>query len=100
MLPPRGDIDEFERRGFITGVHNGIVTFDYQGYHEELVRGRITTDNVKWACELVNRLSDAQWRDAFRAGRFDPDTTERFIRKVHQKIEQGLAIDRNQAITP
>jgi hypothetical protein len=95
VLPDRGDIDAFERAGFITGVENGFVTFDYRGYHAELVRDRITPDDVRWACELVNRLNDRQWRDAFRAGGFDPAISERFIRKLREKIQQGLTIGRS-----
>jgi hypothetical protein len=92
MLPPRGDIDEFERAGFITGVESGFVAFDYHGYHDELIRGRITPADVRWASELVDRLTDRQWRDAFRAGSFEPEVSERFIRKLREKIRQGLAI--------
>jgi hypothetical protein len=34
-------------------------------------------------------LSPEQWRDAFRAGGFEPAVAERFIRRIHEKIEQG-----------
>ena len=66
-----GDIGEFEAHGFITGLENGFVAFDYRGFHEELIRGRITVDNVRWAGELLGQLTRRQWSDAFRAGGFD-----------------------------
>ena len=40
----------------------------------------------------TQRLSDAQWRDAFRAGGYTPEDTARFIRRLKQKIAEGLAL--------
>ena len=34
--PPRGDPDVFDKTGFITGVENGYVRFDYRGRHKAL----------------------------------------------------------------
>ena len=61
----------------------------------------ITPDEVAWACELLGRLSDKQWADAFRAGGFDPGDANRFITKLKEKIDQGRSLvarpaDRNQ----
>mgnify|MGYP003693953685 CR=1 FL=1 len=44
-----------------------------RGWYKNLVRDRITPDEVAWASELLGRLSDKQWADAFSAGGFDPD---------------------------
>jgi len=32
------------------------------------------------------RLSVEQWRDAFRAGRYGPEASSRFITRIRQKI--------------
>ena len=47
---------------------------------------------MRWICGRLQRLSDAQWRDAFRAGGYPPDDAERFIRRLKQKIAEGLAL--------
>ena len=94
LTPRRGDPDLFDKIGFVTRVERGFVKFgDYHGWHQELVKDRITTDDVKWACELLSRLSDRQWADAFRAGGYEPALAQRFIGRVHQKVRQGLQIE-------
>jgi hypothetical protein len=92
LAPRRGDPSSFERLPFIAGVEKGFVRFDYRGFHQELVRDRITPLEVTWACGLLSELSDRQWRDAFRAGGFDPSVADRFIRRLRAKIAEGLAI--------
>ncbi len=88
LAPQRGDPDVFELAPFITGVRNGFVTFNYRGWHRELFE-HITPDDVLWACELLGRLSDRQWADAFRAGGYAPVLADRFIRRLHEKIAEG-----------
>ena len=44
------------------------------------------------ACRLLSRLSERQWREAFRAARYDEQHTTRYISKIKQKIAQGLAL--------
>jgi hypothetical protein len=82
----RGDIDTFERHTFIEGVEGGFVRFNYQGRQPELVRRRISQDDVRWAADLLGRLTDTQWRDAFRAGGYEPALAERFIRKIKDSV--------------
>ena len=90
FTPRRGDPDLFEQEPFISHVENGVVTFNYSGWHQELLRGRITTSDVVWAGELLSRLSTQQWHDAFRAGGYDRPTATRYIQSVLSKIEEGL----------
>jgi hypothetical protein len=92
FAPNRGDPEMFERCGFIRGVRNGFVEFDYHGWHQELLTDRITPDDVGWASYLLSRLSDRQWHDAFRAGGYSPAVADRFIRKLHAKIAEGQQI--------
>ena len=82
----RNDIDTFERHPFIEGVEQGFVKFDYQGRQPELVRHRITVDDARWAADLLGRLTETQWRDAFRAGGYEPALADRFIRKIKDNI--------------
>jgi hypothetical protein len=92
LKPHRGNPDLFDKAGFVKGVEHGFVRFDYHGWHQDLVKDRITTGDVRWACELLSRLSDRQWADAFRAGGYEPALAQRFISRVHQKIRQGLEL--------
>lgn len=88
---PRGDIDVFEQTPYIRGVDDGKVRFDYRGRHKALFEN-VTPADVRWLCERLNRLSDDQWQDAFRAGGFGEPVAARFIRRMKQKIAEGLAL--------
>lgn len=92
VTPARGRIDLFERHGFIKGIHDGFVEFDYHGWHQELVRRRLTPADVRWACELLGRLTPTQWQEAFLAGGYPPALSERFIARLQTKIRQGLIL--------
>jgi hypothetical protein len=87
-----GDIEAFERQPFITGVREGRVQFGVDlGRHAELFED-IRPADVVWICERLDRLTDTQWRDAFRAGGYPPDDAGRFIRRFEQMIAEGLAL--------
>jgi hypothetical protein len=88
---PRGDVVVFERTPFIRGVKNGRVEFDYRGRHKVLFEN-ISPADVRWACEQLRALTDDQWHDAFRAGGFPQSLADRFIRRMKQKIDEGLSL--------
>jgi hypothetical protein len=92
LAPVRGDPDVFERLGFIKRIENGFVEFHYDGRHQPLVDGRIRPADVRWAAQLLARLSDTQWHDAFRAGGYPEPVRQRFINKLQSKIADGLAL--------
>jgi hypothetical protein len=96
LNPKRDDPDLFEDLPFITGVRGGLVQFAYHGWHQELFH-HISPDDVRWASELLAGLTDRQWSDAFRAGDYDPAVADRFIRRVHQKISDGLRLGEGRA---
>ena len=88
----RNDLQGFEEQGFIMGgTENSTVAFDYHGLHNELV-DTVSPDQVRWACELLSRLSDRQWADAFRAGGFTAEQGGRYVQKIKAKVAQGLAL--------
>jgi hypothetical protein len=95
--PKRNDPDLFDRHKFIEQVSNGHVEFSYHGWHQELFRDRIAPGDVRWACELMGKLSDAQWADAFRAGGYEPAAAQRFIARLKEKIEEGRRLDATSA---
>jgi hypothetical protein len=89
--PPRGDIGVFESTPFIRGVDKGKVRFEYRGRHRALFND-IKVSDVHWVCERLNKLTDKQWQDAFRAGGIESPMSDRFIRRLKQKIAEGLAL--------
>lgn len=95
LRPVRSDPEAFERVPFFTGVENGFVVFNYHGWHKELVRDRIAPDDVRWASDLLARLTVEQWHDAFRAGGYESAVAERFIQRIHGKIAEGRALGNN-----
>ena len=89
---PRGDPEVFEQTPFILGVENGRVRLDYRGRHKALFT-EIRPADVRWICERLDKLTDRQWQDAFRAGGIEPQAAQRFIRRMKQKIAEGLALE-------
>lgn len=88
---PRNDVEAFEATGFIRGLADGKVQFDYKGRHMALF-DNITPADVRWICERLNRLTDRQLQDAFRAAGYEREIADRFIRKLKQKVAEGLAL--------
>ena len=91
LHPRRNWIEGFEKQAFITGVEAGRVRFDYDGVNEELT-SLIRPEDVRWAAALMDRLTDTQWRDAFRAAGYDEPATARYVRRLRQKIDDGKAL--------
>jgi len=91
LFPRRNWLDGFEKHGFITAIEGDRVEFDYVGRHQELL-SMIHPPDVQWAAQRMQRITDAQWRDAFRAANYADADAQRFIRRLKQKIDDGLAL--------
>jgi hypothetical protein len=98
ISPRKNHIESFETTPYLLGVNNGKAEFAYSGWYKNLVRDRITADEVVWASELLGRLSEQQFADAFRAGGYEPAVAKRFIAKLREKIKQGRALGGRVAI--
>ena len=92
IAPRKGHIDTFETTPFILGTSNGHVQFAYNGWYKNLLQDRITPEDVVWASELLGRLSEQQFADAFRAAGYEPAVAKRFIAKLRDKIQQGRTV--------
>jgi hypothetical protein len=97
LSPRKNQPDAFERHPFILGVNGEWVDFAYHGWYRNLVRDRITPVDVAWASNLLGRLSQRQWNDAFRAAGYEPAIADRFIRALRQKIQQGRSVASDRA---
>ncbi|MGH7712815.1 MAG: hypothetical protein ACREOG_16110 [Gemmatimonadaceae bacterium] len=81
----------FEREPFIRRVEGNRVRFAFQGgWMEPQLQASVTPADVRWICGLLSRLSAQQWHDAFRAAGYADAESERFIRRLQQKIAEGL----------
>ena len=87
----RNDIAGFEKQALIKKVEGQRVTFDYRGIHNGLV-DTLTVADVVWASSLMARISDRQWRDAFRARGTPTRSRSGYITKLKSKINEGLAL--------
>jgi hypothetical protein len=87
----RNNVDDFESQGFIKHVDETDVNFDFDSIYGSVV-DLVHPSSVRWTAELLNRITDAQWDDAFRAAEYSPDVRARFIRKIKAKIAEGLAV--------
>ncbi|OFW46840.1 MAG: hypothetical protein A3J29_06560 [Acidobacteria bacterium RIFCSPLOWO2_12_FULL_67_14b] len=92
LAPRRGDAAAFAREPFITGLAGGFVEFGFRGWHQELVRGRITAADVQWAGRLLAGLTDQQWNEAFRAGGFTPGDAAPFIDAIKARIRHASIV--------
>jgi hypothetical protein len=48
---------------------------------------------VVWACRLLAGLSHQQLDDVFRAAGYTESVRGRYIRKIEERIRQGLALE-------
>jgi hypothetical protein len=91
LFPRRNWLQGFEEQAFITRVTADRVEFAYNGRHQDLLQ-MIGPDDVRWAARQMSRLTDEQWRDAFRAGNYNDRDAARFIARIKEKIADGLAM--------
>ena len=91
ISPRKNHPESFEAAPYILGTSGGHVQFAYGGWYKNLVRDRISIEDVVWASRLLGRLSDKQWQDAFRAGGYEPAVANRFIAKLRKRVEPDPA---------
>ena len=79
------------RRASSRRIDENEVEFDF-----DTIYGRssicVRPADVRWTAELLSRLTDAQWDDAFRAADYSPDVRARYVKKIKAKIAEGLAV--------
>ena len=88
--PARGDIEAFERHGFIADVRGREVAFEFGGRHGWIFEG-LTLEDVAWICRRLQRLSDEQLSAAFRAGGYEAEVVSRYVARLREKTQEGLA---------
>jgi hypothetical protein len=72
-------------------VNGESVDFDYRGLDDALIDSVMAAD-LRWTVELLSRLSEQQWLDAFRAGGYTPDQSARYLRKIQEKVSHARTL--------
>ena len=92
-LGTKNKVGDFEKQHFVTGVDGEHPKFDVTaGGSERSLLQAVSVEDVHWVCELLNRLTPDQMLDAFKAGHYDADTSARYVKKIREKIAEGLAL--------
>ncbi len=89
----RDDPAAFDQEPFVEGVDHNRVRFHFEGaWREPQLVNSVVPDDVRWICRILTRLTERQWKDAFRAGGYSDAEAGRYIRRLQQKIAEGLSI--------
>jgi hypothetical protein len=67
------------------------VDFDFHTIYDSVV-DLVRSSDVRWTAELLSRVTDTQWEDAFRSADYTPEVRARYIKKIKAKIAEGLAV--------
>ena len=93
-----GSPKHYIKTTFVEEVENGEVKLAFKGKNRKLIRG-FTIADARWLSDRLNRLSDQQIRDIFRAANYSPADVDTFARAVHNKIDElGRAAGSNLAL--
>ena len=82
-----GSPKHFARTRFIKGVERGEVKLAFKGKGRSLMRD-FTIADARWLSNLLNKLSEQQIRDVFRAANYSPADVDTFTRTVQRKIAE------------
>lgn len=93
-----GSPKHYVKTRFVKGVDRGELKLAYKGKNRGLFKG-IRVADARWLSGLLNRLSDDQIRDAFRAANYSESDVETYTRAVRNKIvELDRAVGSNLAL--
>lgn len=89
----KSNLADFENERFIRSVDDDDVEFYYRGaWREPSLKRDVSTADVRWIAERLARLTPGQWSDAFRAAGYTQPDADRFVRRLRQKVEDGLRL--------
>jgi hypothetical protein len=80
-----GSAKHFAKTSFVKKVERGEVKIAFKGKSRSLMRG-FTIADARWLANLLNKLSEQQIRDIFRAANYSPADVDTFARTVQRKI--------------
>jgi hypothetical protein len=87
--------DAFAKEPFILRVNHDQKV--YFGFEPIILNWGIDrdlhVDDVLWTCRRLERLSDEQWNDAFRAAGYSDRQVAAFVEQMKRKLREGLALE-------
>ncbi|MEO8041032.1 MAG: hypothetical protein ABI646_00360 [Acidobacteriota bacterium] len=93
-----GSSKHYVKTRFIKEVKRGEVRLAFKGKNRGLMKG-ITVAEARWLSNLLNKLSDEQIRDVFRAANYAPADVDVFTKAVKNKIDElDRAVGSNLAL--
>lgn len=74
---------------FIKGVNKrGELEWGYRGRHNNSFTSGISREDVRWLLQRLGRVTEAQWRDAFRAAGTPESEAECFTAAIRQRVQR------------
>lgn len=93
-----GSPKHYIKTKFVKEAERGEVELAYKGKNRKLFKG-FTVADARWLSKLLNKLSDQQIRDIFRAANYAPADVDIFTQAVKNKIaELDKAVASNLAL--
>jgi hypothetical protein len=95
----KGNVEDFEKEPFIKSVHDDDVKVHFHGAaYVPVLPGTVHVPDIRWICERLNKLSDQQWHDAFRAAAYPDDVADRYVKKLKEKVAEGLKLSDHRGV--
>ena len=95
----RNEPTEYAEADFVRDVKDGKIKFQFNGKNRDLL-GDITSQDARWLVERLNKLSDKQIEDAFRAANYSQEEVALLTDSVKRRIRaldlatQGVVTDK------
>ena len=71
----RNNPDSYQKAAFIKKVNGDVIDFNYGGKNQKLFEN-LTVADAAWLSKWLQRLSDEQIKDAFRAANYTPEEVD------------------------
>ena len=75
----------------------GRVRFHYRGAWREPHLTHGDACRLRWISERLARMTAGQWSDAFKAAGCTEMETQRYVVRLRQKVDEGLALEGGSA---
>ena len=82
----RNDIPDYVKTDFIKKVNGDVIDFNYGGKNQKLFEG-LTVADARWLSNLLQKLSDDQIRDAFRAANYSAEEVDQLTGAFKARID-------------
>jgi hypothetical protein len=83
----RNKPSDYVKATFIEKVNGEVINFKYSGKNKKLF-DNITVADAQWLSKLLNRLSEAQIKDAFRAANYSDEEVEYLAKAFQERINE------------